>query len=410
MKKTTLFVTVLCFMCVVIASGCFARDDSLSGQSVKPRFNRVVAIKEYFENKDLASIEGIWVWETIIDKYEGAIVSLDKLPKTKARNIRKNYGHGIQYACFLTEAAEGLEPGALKMVIKEPIGGIYKGYYISYKKDDNWYGFKDGYEIPIKLSILSKDTLVMEATYRNGDRVTNEARRIYPTIKSWMNDSSNMGVGFFVAKDVIATCYSNIAEADEIRVHFKNGLFKGKLLSRDKTNDLALVKLEETGGLSIHSNALPIGDVGSVSKGDRVFAPMYTYLLGSPDSKIKEGRILGLTGEKNDPRVFETDISIDEINSGAPILNDSMQVVGILTYLPSNSYFKVNSLIPEGVSYAIKINNLFNLAASSRECPKLRIGASNPRVNEITVFDSVVMVEGIISSSKRKSLYEIMKE
>ncbi|MBO8154713.1 serine protease [Thermovirga sp.] len=409
MRRIKFFaVFVLVFVSFVAVKGCFARDDSLPNQPSKLRFDRDIVIKKYFDKKDLASIEGIWVWETRVDKYEGAIISLDRLPTAGVKSIRKNYGRGIQYACFLTKAAEGLKPGALKMVIKEPIGGIYKGYYISYQED--WYGFEDSDELPIRLSIVSRNTLAMEATDREGNRVTNEAKRIYPISGSGSNNSHNIGIGFFVAKDVIATCYSNIAGFGEIRVHLKNGLLKGRLLVRDKTNDLALVKLEKMGTLTIYGTPLPIGDVGTLSKGDKVFVPVYSYLVGSPESKLKVGEILSLTGEKKDPRVFETNIQVDKVNNGAPLLNDSMQVVGILTYLPHNNYFKVNTLIPEGISYGIKINNIFNLAAATRECPRLNIRSPNLRINKTTVFDSIVIIEGLVNPHKKKSLYEIMKE
>jgi len=407
MRRIKFFaVFVLVFVSFVAVKCCFARDDdSLPNHSSKPRFDRDIVIKKYFSKKDLTSIEGIWVWGTKVGRYEGAIISLDRLSIAKAKNIRKNYGRGIQYACFLTKAIEGLKPGALKMVIKEPIGGIYKGYYISYQKD--WYGFEDSDELPIRLSIVSRNILAMEATDREGNRVTNEAKRIYPNSGSGLN---NIGIGFFVAKDVIATCYSNVAGFSEIRVHLKNGLLKGRLLVRDKVNDLALVKLEKMGTLTIYGTPLPIGDVGILSKGDKVFAPMYSYLVGSPESKLKVGEILSLTGEKNDPRVFETNIQVDKVNNGAPLLNDSMQVVGILTYLPHNNYFKVNTLIPEGISYGIKINNILNLAAVARECPKLNMGSPNPRINKTTVFDSIVIIEGLVNPYEKKSLYEIMKE
>jgi hypothetical protein len=54
-------------------------------------------------------------------------------------------------------------------------------------------------------------------------------------------------------------------------------------------------------------------------------------------------------------------------------------------------------MIPEGVSYVVKINNVFNLAASCRECPRLSPTEKNLRINELTVFDSIVLVraEGV---------------
>ena len=138
---------------------------------------------------------------------------------------------------------------------------------------------------------------------------------------------------------------------------------------------------------------IPIGDVRSVKTNNQIISFAYENIAGFLKKHFLKGHITQISGQKGDPRVFQTDLPTGKPRNGAPVLNENFQVIGILTDVAKNSFFETSSMIPEGCSYVVKINNLFNLAASCRECPRLSPTEPDPRINELTLSSSVVLVK-----------------
>ncbi len=361
---------------------CFAADGA--------DFDDRTAIARFFRGRALDSIEGIWKWETKAGKYRGAIIRLDLLEK--ADEIRREYGEKIRYACLLTRKTGPLVPGSLKMVVKGAMGGIHKGYYIMHEGYGTWCYDKD--EIPFSISRVSSGTLAMGITSPQGERVVNEAIRVYPKGSDLRLDiRERVGTGFFVAPGIVATTCSNVIDARAIRVRFRGREMEATVLVKDSINDLALLKVARGNSLlQVPGTPLPIGDARSLAKGASISSVFYEPGITGPERGSEKGTILAIAGERSDPRVFETEMTCQGMRSGAPVLNEAYQVIGILTDVGQNPCFRNHAMVPEGVFYGVKVNYLFNLAASARECPRLDVSEPVVGMNGIKVFDSIVQV------------------
>ena len=346
-------------------------------------------IDNFFKGKKIDSIEGIWGWETSTGKYEGAIIRLDRL--SDPEKIRARFGKSIQYACFLTKPMKDLQAGTLKMILKSPTAGMYDGYYIMYKYD--YHVGYDTNEIPFRVSVISENTLAFGTISSDGGRRLNEATRVYPKAGSLLlTRDESFGTGFIVAPGIVATTYSNVASADSITLQFQHGSAKARLIARDSYADLALLEVVQEGSRTFMGTPIPIGDIRLVETDNRIVSPTFEDVAGFLEKRLLKGRITQKTGQKGDPRVFQTDLPAGSPRNGAPVLNEDFQVIGILVDVAKNPFFKTSAMIPEGSSYVVKINNFFNLAASCRECPKLMLTETNSMINELTVFYSVVLV------------------
>lgn len=375
---------------IIFVLGFFLIPLPVSGSE----FSESKAINDLFRGRQLDSIEGIWKWETAAGFFEGAMINIDRLQASET--IRKQYGKNIQYVCLLTKTSRNLPPGTLVIALNPSAGGIHRGYYITYG-NDYYVGFSSN-EIPFRVSLVSENTLLFGTNAADGAEVINEAKRIYPIGGSISyNISSNSGTGFFISPEILVTAYSNIADARNITLSWANGLAGADVLVRDRTNDLALLQVKSPDGLLNMGHPLPIGYVTEVNTGDPVYCPLFDDAAGSAVMRLAQGKILSITGERNDPRVFEIDIPSGKPRNGAPVLNASFQVIGVLIEIGNNPYFRNKAMVPEGIFYAVKINNLFNLAASARECPRLEPGEADPKINELTVFNSVGLIyaEGV---------------
>jgi hypothetical protein len=358
-------------------------------------FDQAFAIENFFRGRKLDSVEGIWKWETSAGKYEGAIIRLERL--SAPEEIRARFGRSIHYACFLTKPMRSLAPGTLKMVLKESVAGMHDGYYIMYEPD-----FIAGYktdEIPFRVSVISEGTLAFGTIAPDGGERLNEATRVYPrsgTLSSFARQEI-LGTGFIVAPGIVATTCSNVATAEDISLKFSHGSAKARIAAKDTHNDLALLEVNKNDTMISLGNVLPIGDVREISKGDEIFLAAYEDVAGYPETRFVKGQVTQKVGEQGDPRVFETKIPAGKPRNGAPVLNSDFQVIGVIIDVAKNPFFRTSAMIPEGVSYVVKINNVFNLAASCRECPRLSPTEKNLRINELTVFDSIVLVraEGV---------------
>lgn len=165
-----------------------------------------------------------------------------------------------------------------------------------------------------------------------------------------------MGSGFILDKEGHILTNDHVVDmADEIEVTLPDGrMFGAKLAGRDPRSDLALIKIE--------GDNLPtvvLGDSDTVSPGQ------WTIALGNPFGNVvnnpkptmtsgivsaihrtinvqEEGRLYG--------DLIQTDASINQGNSGGPLVNLRGEVIGINTLIFSPSGGSV------GLGFAIPIN------------------------------------------------------
>jgi Do/DeqQ family serine protease len=168
-------------------------------------------------------------------------------------------------------------------------------------------------------------------------------------------EAQGLGSGVIIRKDgkkyYVLTNNHVAGSATEISVKLNDGRkFDGKLVGADERMDVALVSFEAD------DSSIPcavLGDSDKVQTGDICFA------MGAPlgySQSVTEGivsatgRSGGQIGNIND--FIQTDTAINQGNSGGPLLNIYGEVIGINTWIASQSGGS------QGLGFAIPINNI----------------------------------------------------
>ena len=167
--------------------------------------------------------------------------------------------------------------------------------------------------------------------------------------------SLGMGSGVIIKRDghtyYIVTNGHVIGSAENIEVLLANEeTINGRLVGKDPRKDLAVVRIEYT------KENLPVavfGDSDTLYVGDTVLA------FGSPLGYEKTvtsgivsslGRHYGL--ESNISEFIQTDASINQGNSGGPLVNLSGEIIGINTFIATPNRGSV------GLGFALPSNNV----------------------------------------------------
>ena len=161
------------------------------------------------------------------------------------------------------------------------------------------------------------------------------------------------GSGVLVSEDgYIVTNNHVIDEAEEIKVTLSNKKsYKAKLIGKDPSSDLAMIKIEEKG--------LPFilyGNSDVVKIGQWVLAVGYPLNLETTVTAgiiSAKARSLGLNSQKSNTPIesyIQTDAAVNQGNSGGALINTNGELVGIVSAIasPTGSY--------AGYSYAIPVN------------------------------------------------------
>jgi len=167
---------------------------------------------------------------------------------------------------------------------------------------------------------------------------------------------TSMGSGFIISPDgYVLTNHHVVDGADEVTVKLSDRRsFKAKVVGSDEAYDVALLKIEATGLPSLR-----LGDSNTLKPGQWVVA------IGSPfglDHSVTAG-VVSATSRMNPfanqqyVQFIQTDVAINQGNSGGPLLNTRGEVVGINSQIFSASGGYM------GISFAIPID----LAVSAAE-------------------------------------------
>lgn len=166
------------------------------------------------------------------------------------------------------------------------------------------------------------------------------------------------GSGFLIDTDGhILTNYHVVQGAQTIEVTLGDqSRYKGKLLGSDAANDIALIQIDLAGR---KITPLPLGDSRGLLVGQRVLA------IGNPfgfQSTLTTGVVssLGRTVQTREntfiDEAIQTDASINQGNSGGPLLNSHGEVIGI------NSAIYSPSGTTAGIGFAIPVNTAKRVA------------------------------------------------
>jgi serine protease Do len=177
----------------------------------------------------------------------------------------------------------------------------------------------------------------------------------------------SMGSGFIISSDgYVLTNHHVIDGADEVKVKLSDGReFTAKVVGSDEQSDVALLKIATTG-----LPALRIGDSKALKPGQ------WAVAIGSPfglDHSVTAG-IISAVGRSNPYAqqqyvpFIQTDVAINQGNSGGPLLNTRGEVIGINSQIFSNSGGYM------GVSFAIPIDTAMGAVKQLKASGKVSRG------------------------------------
>ena len=202
------------------------------------------------------------------------------------------------------------------------------------------------------------------------------------------------GSGFFVSNNGdIITNHHVIDQCKIVKVNFKGNAIQAKILAVDKVNDIAILK----------ANIKP-NKIYSVSNEDVSLLEdvvVAGYPLGKKVSsaiKTHKGVVTSLAGAGDNYSNFQTDATINQGNSGGPIINQKGNIVGIA----------VATWIEEGVQgvhFGIKSSTLKTFASANglKFLPPNNRDLSNKELGKL-ITEGTVYVECHMTIAKIKKM------
>jgi S1-C subfamily serine protease len=309
------------------------------------------SIRQYLDRNNIAPLEGIYKnYSNSLDYYSIAILKKGK----------------TYYAVVIDSNNARWEKGETKVTFN----------YIDKKTYDvSYYDFK-GKKLN-SLATLNNRMLTFNANF--GDGIGEwQFLKIYPSGNDEEIEGSDdapgaspqqsnktmkgTGSGFIVSGKVVATNFHVVDGASKITVTLTtDGVFEeynARVLSVDKTNDLALVTIKDDKFIPLKPAPYRIATSAS-DVGTSVFTMGYpmTNILGE-EMKITDGIISSKTGFKGSATEYQISAPIQPGNSGGALFDKSGNLIGI-----TNAGLKNESV--ENVNYAIKTNYLLNLIDSA---------------------------------------------
>ncbi len=136
---------------------------------------------------------------------------------------------------------------------------------------------------------------------------------------------TGLGTGFFISKDgYVCTNYHVVKGVDSVRVRVGNQEFPARVIGTDPITDLALLKVDN----GKNFEPAHFGDSNKVQVGDWAIA------IGNPfgfDKTFTVGVVSAVRGNAGElgNSYIQTDASINQGNSGGPLLNLDGEVVGV---------------------------------------------------------------------------------
>lgn len=169
------------------------------------------------------------------------------------------------------------------------------------------------------------------------------------------------GSGFIISEDgYIVTNHHVIEDANDIKVTTYDGaVYDAELIGYDISDDLAVLKIDETG-----LTPVILGDSSNLVVGDPVMA------IGNPLGELTFTLTTGCVSALkrsitiNSQRMYlmQTDCAINSGNSGGPLFNEHGEVIGITSAKYSQS--NLNEASIENIGFAIPINNVLDIIFS----------------------------------------------
>ena len=138
------------------------------------------------------------------------------------------------------------------------------------------------------------------------------------------------GTGFFIGEGVLVTNYHFISQAlDAAGINFKGKKIKIEgILAAEKNFDIAILKTKGK------SKYMTLGNSDELASGEKIFA-LGINSLG--ELRADEGTVGNTLEISPQLKIFDVTVDSPENVSGSPVLNQSGEVLGVLTFLDSRT-------------------------------------------------------------------------
>jgi S1-C subfamily serine protease len=184
------------------------------------------------------------------------------------------------------------------------------------------------------------------------------------------------GSGFVVSPDGLIVTNKHVVvdtTADYTVLTNDGREYSAKVLGRDRTNDVAVIKVDPNSpnkGKGVNQmDTLPLGDSGQLKIGQTVIA--IGNALGEFTNTVSKGIVSGLrrnivaggfSGAEQLDQLIQTDAAINEGNSGGPLLNLKGEVVGINVAIAQGA---------QNIGFALPIDTVKNTIESVQKSGKI---------------------------------------
>ena len=179
---------------------------------------------------------------------------------------------------------------------------------------------------------------------------------------TWAQRAST-GTGFFITEDgYFITCFHVVVNSGKITLRNLRGeTFDARAIAVDKSNDLALLKVEAPG--STRFKPLPLARSADVRRGTAIVTMGFPNISQQGiEPKVTDGIINSFSGANNDQRVFQISAPIQTGNSGGPLITMDGNVVGVVaSKLDAAAIARQTGDIPQNVNYAIKSQHVLDM-------------------------------------------------
>ncbi len=186
-----------------------------------------------------------------------------------------------------------------------------------------------------------------------------------------------VGSGFLISADgYVITNNHVVVGADEIQVHLNDRrMFIAEIVGLDEPSDLALLKID--------GSELPhvtFGDSDSLRVGEWVLAigsPFGLEFSAAAGIISAMGRSIPGRSSYNYMSFIQTDVAINQGNSGGPLFNLEGEVIGI------NSQILSSTGGSNGISFSIPSNVAMNVVNQLQETGRVERGLLGVRMREV---------------------------
>ncbi|MBO3117820.1 trypsin-like peptidase domain-containing protein [Winogradskyella sp. DF17] len=169
-------------------------------------------------------------------------------------------------------------------------------------------------------------------------------------------DQNGLGSGFMISDKYVITAAHVVTVPERLKIQFSDGeVIPAKVISSYKTADLALLELFRP---RFNATTVKLGDSDELKVGEQIF------IVGAPyglSSSLSSGYVSSFrrTNVGKNPfttsEFIQTDAAINQGNSGGPMFNLDGEVVGIVSYITTQSGGF------DGIGYASSSNLASNL-------------------------------------------------